>query len=325
MKNIIFTIGILFISFQISYLQNDKIKDVEDAKQRLHSKIQQVSHPGLNIQSNIIWGDENNKTLITIQTTLTDSKGKSKQYKYEFYLHFIDTFSIQPFITSKSSSVKIIARNSQPLFKFTESNKISYNTFLLIPVNDMEGFRQVQQTLRYLYYYIPEPKNEFTSKEQAFEWLAGKASHQFVFNGKSYAVQIVPEASNEQFIVHVTESDSKGKSIRRKYDFYLKDFADANILVTIKNNIPGVKFDKNDTKMKVIRYFENDILKSYVSSFILPVSDVKFAFDIREAFTFIKNYKPPVKKEEKPVKVEEEVKPNTEEKKNTKSKSSSKK
>lgn len=155
--------------------------------------------------------------------------------------------------------------------------------------------------------------------------MGSKASHQFVFNGKSYAIQIAPEASNEQFVVNVTESDSKGKSIRRKYDFYLKDFNDANILVTIKNNTPGVKFDKNDSKMKVIRYFENDILKSYVSSFLLPVSDIKFAFDIREAFVFIKNYKPIIKKEEKPVKVEEEVKPKTEEKKDTKSKSSGKK
>jgi hypothetical protein len=314
-----------FCMASLNFAQTDKIKDVEDAKQRLQAKIQQVSHPGLNIQSNISWGDESNKTLTTIQTTLTDSKGKSKQYKYEFYLHFMDTFSIQPFITSKSSSVKVIARNSQPLFKFTESNKISYNSFLLIPVNDMEGFRQVQQALRYLYYHIPEPKNEFTSKEQAIEWLGSKASHQFVFNGKSYAIQIAPEASNEQFVVNVTEADSKGKSIRRKYDFYLKDFNDANILVTIKNNIPGVKFDKNDSKMKVIRYFENDILKSYVSSFLLPVSDIKFAFDIREAFVFIKNYKPIIKKEEKPVKVEEEVKPKTEEKKDTKPKSSGKK
>lgn len=314
-----------FCMASLNFAQTDKIKDVEDAKQRLQAKIQQVSHPGLNIQSNISWGDESNKTLTTIQTTLTDAKGKSKQYKYEFYLHFIDTFSIQPFITSKSSSVKVIARNSQPLFKFTESNKISYNSFLLIPVNDMEGFRQVQQALRYLYYHIPEPKNEFTSKEQAFEWLGNKASHQFVFNGKSYAIQIAPEASNEQFVVNVTEADSKGKSIRRKYDFYLKDFNDANILVTIKNNIPGVKFDKNDSKMKVIRYFENDILKSYVSSFLLPVSDIKFAFDIREAFVYIKNYKPVIKKEEKPVKVEEEVKPKTEEKKDTKPKSSGKK
>lgn len=314
-----------FCMASLNFAQTDKIKDVEDAKQRLQAKIRQVSHPGFNIQSNISWGDESNKTLTTIQTTLTDAKGKSKQYKYEFYLHFIDTFSIQPFITSKSSSVKVIARNSQPLFKFTESNKISYNSFLLIPVNDMEGFRQVQQALRYLYYHIPEPKNEFTSKEQAIEWLGSKASHQFVFNGKSYAIQIAPEASNEQFVVNVTESDSKGKSIRRKYDFYLKDFNDANILVTIKNNTPGVKFDKNDSKMKVIRYFENDILKSYVSSFLLPVSDIKFAFDIREAFVFIKNYKPIIKKEEKPVKVEEEVKPKTEEKKDTKSKSSGKK
>lgn len=133
-----------FCMASLNFAQTDKIKDVEDAKQRLQAKIRQVSHPGFNIQSNISWGDESNKTLTTIQTTLTDAKGKSKQYKYEFYLHFIDTFSIQPFITSKSSSVKVIARNSQPLFKFTESNKISYNSFLLIPVNDMEGFRQVQ-------------------------------------------------------------------------------------------------------------------------------------------------------------------------------------
>lgn len=315
----------IFCIANLNFAQTDKIKDVEDAKQRLQAKIQQVFHPGLNIQSTISWGDESNKTLVTIQTTLTDSKGKSKQCKNEFYLHFIDTFSIQPFITTKSSSVKIIARNTQPLFKYTENNKISYNSFMLLPVNDMEGFRQVQQALRYLYYHIPEPKNEFTSKEQAFEWLSSKASNQFVFNGKSYNVQIIPEASNELFVVNLTEADSKGKSIRRKYDFYLKDFNDANILVTIKNNIPGVKFDKNDSKMKVIRYFENDILKSYVSSFLLPVSDIKFAFDIREAFVFIKNYKPIIKKEEKPVKIEEEVKPKTEEKKDTKPKSSGKK
>ena len=321
-----------FVSFwaflyiaSFNFAQTNKIKDIDDAKQRLQTKIQQVSHPGLNIQSTISWGDESNKTLTTIQTTLTDSKGKSKQYKCEFYLHFIDTFSIQPYTTSKSSSVKVIARNSQPLFKFAESNKISFNSFLLIPVNDMDGFRQVQQALRYLYYHIPEPKNEFTSKEQAMEWLSSKATHQFVNNGKSYAIQIVPEPSNEQFVINITEADSKGKSIRRKYDFYLKDFNEANILVTIKNNIVGVNFDKNDFKMKVIRYFENDILKSFVSLFFLPVSDVKFAFDIREAFVFIKNFKPIIKKDEKPVKVEEEVKPKTEDKKDTKPKSSGKK
>jgi hypothetical protein len=324
MKFILSFIAVISLA-SLCNAQTDKIKDIDDAKQRLSSKIQQVSHPGWNIQTDVSWGDESNKTYVTLLTRMTDAKGKSKQYKYEFYLHFIDTFSIQPYITTKSSSVKIIARNSQPLFKFTENNKINYQTYLLIPVNDMDGFRQVQQAFRYLYYHIPEPKNEFTSKEKAFEWITSKASQQFVFNGKSYTVQIIPEAANEQFAVTITESDSKGKSIRRKYDFYLKDFNDVNILVTIRNNIPGVKFDKNDLKMKVIRYFENDILKSYESACFIPVSDIKLAFDIREAFTYIKNYKPIIKKEEKPVKAEEESKPKTEDKKDTKQKSGGKK
>lgn len=63
-----------------------------------------------------------------------------------------------------------------------------YQSFLLIPVNDMEGFRHVQRALKYLNFHIPEPKNEFTTKEQAYEWLVGKGSHSLSFNGKNYNI-----------------------------------------------------------------------------------------------------------------------------------------
>lgn len=323
MKFILSFIAVISLA-SFSYAQTEKIKDVDDAKQRLLSKIQQVSHPGWNIQSEVLWGDESNKTYVTIQTRMTDAKGKAKLSRSEFYLHFTDTFSIQQYLTSNTCMVKIIAKENQPLFKYTENDKVKYQSFLLIPVNDMEGFRHVQRALKYLYFHIPEPKNEFTTKEQAYEWLMGKGSQNFSFNGKSYTIQIQLEASTEQLSFMIAEADMKGKSIRRKYDLYLKDFNDGNIQVDIKDNIPGVKFDRNDMKLRVIKYYENDILKSYVSYMFLPVSDIKLAFDIRAALIYIKNYKPVIK-EEKPTKVEEETKPKTEDKKDSKQKSGGKK
>ena len=298
-------------------------ENLTEAQSFISLKLQNASNPGKTYQQTLNY-EAGRNGLVTLVTTVTDSKGKvSSPSTTFFFIEHIDQKRIDPISSTKEYKLRVFNKGNEKLFKRTKDNKSMYVNSIDFYCSDSQDARDVEDALNYLINHSIADKINITSEKSAYNWLQDNVKQTFLSNGITYDISLSLDQSNNKLSYSITSTNAKNLQNQMRYEFYLKDFNIYSFKATEKtnkavsvevvdgdtvktyyisdfdinpfnlntiNNQLSVKISTTD-KAKPIMYFENDVQKSYLSKFDLIIDDPKLAEDILSVFDRIKTGK----------------------------------
>lgn len=296
-KSLVITMLIFFIMFG-NVMSQAKFTSVDQARTFLSSQCSQATQPGLTYQHAFQF-ETGRKGQVILTIVKADAKGKSNTVSFEFFLEHLEPNKIMQLTSSKELKIHAFAKGDQRLVKQTASNKSSYSQFFPIYFDDMQKMRDAREAILYLMKESPVEKVTPSSEADAYNWIEANIKRSYSANGKQYNMMLTIDRSNNNKLTYsISETDSKGAQKVMAYEFYMADFNVASFRVVVaKNQLSVNMVCSNNTK--AVKYFENNVQKSYLNRFDLIIDDAKLAMDLISVFRFIKTGKTEVQPDEK--------------------------
>jgi hypothetical protein len=220
-------------------------------------------------------------------STETDSKGKSTDYLYEFYLADIEENSIVCKVSGKKVSILFNCKNKQKFIRYSKDNVVqSYQNDFDMLSDNIETARGMIEALKYAVKNSKGAPESFTSMASAFDFLKNNVTD-LKTESDQYKQTFTGTSSEPYFSKYnMSRTDAKGITTEEAAEFY-PYFLDANS-VTIKASGKYLTINAlvKDKKSFIKKYKKGE-LQGYDNELEVMTTDPSQAKDIAEALKYI--------------------------------------
>jgi hypothetical protein len=181
-------------------------------------------------------------------------------------------------------SVSVATKGNDPYIKYTKNNEQQnfVNDFEIIAA-DIDQARNVIDAFSTAVEKSKQVIPDFGSLQKSLDFITHNTT-ELTLDKKALKQKIdfIPGEGTKSIFTY-TETDSKGKPIEERYEFYLNDI-DANSLnfKVSGKKITIVPISKNKTKL--IKYFKDNLLQDFQNEIAVFTTDIETSREMVEAF-----------------------------------------
>jgi hypothetical protein len=254
-----------------------------DALNWLKGNISKINSGSATFEQSFSFG-ERKDYLASFTVKKTDQKSVSSEEKYEFSILDINRKNLAVKISGTQLSVSVETKGNDHYIKYTKNNE--HQNF----VNDFEivaeDIDQARNIIAAFSTAIEKSKSvipDFGSLQKSLDFIT-KNTTELTLEKKTLTQKInfIPGNGTKSIFTYA-ETDTKGKAIEERYEFYLNDI-DANSLnfKVSGEKITIVSISKNKTKF--IKYYKDNTLQDFQNEIDILTSDIETSREMVEAF-----------------------------------------
>jgi len=254
-----------------------------DALNWLKTHISKVNSGSVTVEQSFSFG-ERKDYLASFTVKKTDQKNVSTEEKYEFSILDINKKNLTVKISGTQLSVSVETKGNDHFIKYTKNNEQQNfdNSFEIIA----EDIDQARNIIAAFSTAIEKSKSvipDFSSLQKALDFIS-KNTTDLTLDKKTLNQKInFTPGNGTKSVFTYAETDSKGKPVEERYEFYLNDI-DANSLNFKVNGkkITIIPMSKNKTKF--IKYYKDNILQDFQNEIDILTVDLETSREMVEAF-----------------------------------------
>jgi hypothetical protein len=224
--------------------------------------------------------------LVSLEITKTDTKGKSVALTYQWDMADINQKAVKDALSGQVMYVELPVKDNNKYIEVTKDGKFdSYQNTLKITAYDVDNSRAIVSAIQSAIPIAEKmelAKYTFSSQDQLLSALYG-AVKGTPDNTIDQKIRSTTDKKEKLDYTSMTEKDKKTSM----YEFNLSDINPAKIIVKVSGFLglfPGKSLTlsvETNGEQKVIKQFENEIPKTYVSGFNISPADVENAKQIK--------------------------------------------
>jgi hypothetical protein len=228
-----------------------------------------------------------NGTKAEFTYTEPDSKGKSVEERYEFYLNDIDAGTMNFKVSGKKISVGCISANKTKFIRYFKDNILQdFQNEAVILMSDIETAREMTEAFKAAIKSSATQPAAWKSLNEAIAYLTGTLTGETIGTDK-YKLNFTAVSTEPLNVRYVTgKTDEKGITMEQSFEFYpyMLDPASLKIGSTGKYLVVGISVSNKKSFIKVTRDGKQQNFNDDVE---LMASDARQAREIAEAIKYI--------------------------------------
>jgi hypothetical protein len=235
------------------------------------------------------------KAALTIDES--DSKGKSINYQYNFYLADLETNSLNFKVSGKKVTLFCNTKNKIKFIKYVKDNvQQDFQYDLEILNNDIETTREVLEAYKYALKASEVQPAAYKSITEAINFLTNNIKGETV-NADQYKLTFEASTSEPYLCKFVkTKTDAKGVTSEQNIEFYPYTLDPTTTKVESSGKYLSVKALVKGKK-PFVKGYKDGKQQSYDNEVEIIAFDAKQAKDIAEAITYMVNNGKPAEKD----------------------------
>jgi hypothetical protein len=254
-----------------------------DALNWLKNNITKTGLGQENIEQSFSFG-ERKDYIASFGRKKTDQKNVTTEEKFEFSLTDINSKKLDINVSGNQLSVSIETKANDPYIKYAKNKE--QETF----VNDFEIFAadvdQARNIIAAFNIAIEKSKpsvSDFSSLQKSLDFIVNNTTALTIEKKTlTQKINFTPGNGTKSIFIY-TESDSKGKPVEERYEFYLSDL-DANAVNFKVNRDKIVVACNSKSKTKFIKYFKDNALQNFQDEISILSTDIQTSREMVEAF-----------------------------------------
>jgi len=254
-----------------------------DALNWLKANVSKINSGTATFEQSFFFG-ERKEYLAGFSVKKIDQKGASTEEKYEFSLLDIDTKKLAIKVSGTQLSVSVETRGNESFIKYTKNNEQqSFNNDFEIVAEDIEQGHNIIAAFSAAIEKSKPVMPDFGSLQKSLDFITRNTTD-LILEKKTVSQKIIFTPGNgTKSIFTYAESDSKGKPVEERYEFYLSDI-DAN---TLNFKVSGKKITiipVSKNKAKFIKYYKDNILQDFQNEIGILTGDIETSREMVDAF-----------------------------------------
>ena len=221
-----------------------------------------------------------------------DSKGKSIEERYEFYLNDLDTGNLNFKVSGKKISIVCLSKNKTKFIKYYKDNILQdYQNEIGILTADIETSREMVEAFKSAIRGSQTKPSEWKSIGEAIDYLTktliGETIGSDIF--KLNFSSISPEPLNVRYVQGKT--DSKGVMSEESFEFYPYMLDPGTVKIGSGGKYLTIEVSVSGKKL-FVKTFKEGKQQAFDDKIELMAFDSRQAQEISEAIKYIGNSKP---------------------------------
>ena len=234
-----------------------------------------------------------NGTRAVFIYTEPDSKGKSIEERYEFYLNDLDANMVSFDVSRDKIAVVCNSKNKTKFIKYLKDNTLqNFTDKITVLTNDIETSRELTEALKVAIKNSAVQPPVWKTINEATKFLTGALTGETVGTDvyKLNFSSISNEPLNVKYVV--SKTDSKGVNDEMSYEFYPYLLDPATVKVSSSGKYLSVQATVKGKDM-FVKVFKKEAQQAFDNGIELMAFDARQAQDLAEAIKYISvNSKP---------------------------------
>jgi len=205
-----------------------------------------------------------------------------------FYWENINVDAIEATVKGKELFLSIPANDGSKFIKEKKSGDEAYlfSNKIQMYFDDIQTARNAIECFKYLKKESPPFQPVFNTKLDAYTYLQNEIG-KIIINTNEYDQSLTVQTDqNDKFLVTIKETDSRGVSTTKRYEFYMTDFNGKS--VSVKTYPAKLSIELiSSSEIKPVKYFINDIQQNYTNKIELHADDVQKAYILKNTFIYL--------------------------------------
>lgn len=205
-----------------------------------------------------------------------------------FYWENINVDAIEATVKGKELFLSISANDGSKFIKEKKSGDDAYlfTNKIQLYFDDIQTARNAIECFKFLKKESPPFQPIFNTKLDAYTYLKNEIG-KIVINTNEYDQSLTVQTDqNDKFLVNIKETDSRGVSTTKRYEFYMTDFNGKS--VSVKTYPAKLSIELiSSSEIKPVKYFINDIQQNYTNKIELHADDVQKAYILKNTFIYL--------------------------------------
>jgi len=261
----------------------------KDALNWLKNNISKINSGPVTFEQAFSFG-ETKDYLASFTVKKTDQKNVSSEERYEFNTLDINKKNLTVRISGPQLSVSVETKGNDHYIKYTKNNEQqSFRNDFEIIAEDIDQARNIIAAFSTANEKGKSVIPDFGSLQRSLDFIT-KNITELTLEKKTVSQKInFIQGNTTKGIFIYSESDSKGKLVENRYEFYLNDL-DANSLNFKVNGEKIIIVSTSKNKTKFIKYYKDNVLQDYQNEINILTTDIETSREMVEAFkSAIKN------------------------------------
>jgi len=255
----------------------------KDALTWLKNNISKINSGPVTFEQTFSFG-ERKDYLASFAVKKTDQKSVSTEEKYEFSILDINEKNLTVRISGSQLSVSVETKENDRYIKYTKNNEQqSFRDDFEIIAEDIYQARNIIAAFSAAIEKSKPVMPDFGSLQKSLDFITRNTTD-LILEKKTVSQKIIFTPGNgTKSIFTYAESDSKGKPVEERYEFYLSDI-DAN---TLNFKVSGKKITiipVSKNKAKFIKYYKDNILQDFQNEIGILTGDIETSREMVDAF-----------------------------------------
>jgi hypothetical protein len=225
--------------------------------------------------------------------TEPDSKGKTVEERYEFYLSDIDANSMNFKVSGKKITLIPVTRNKAKFIRYYKDNQLQdFQNELGILITDIENAREMAEAFKSAIKSSPAELLTWKNNDDAIKYLTANITGETI-GSDVYKLNLTAISNGPLNLRYVVDkTDSKGTKGEDSFEFYPYMLDTATIKIVSSGKYLNVEVSATG-KMKFVKVFKEDKQQSYDDGIEIMAFDARQAQDIAETIKYLaQNSKP---------------------------------
>lgn len=247
-----------------------------DALNWLKNNISDINSGSATIKQSFTFG-EDKEYLVSFFRKETDQKGGSVDENYAFNILDVDRKKLTLKVRGTQLLVEVETSSNNRYIKCTKTNEQqSFDDGFEIIADGIEQARNIISALSAAIEKSKSAAPDIGSLEKSLEFITKNTSDLTL--GKSTVnqkINFIP-GNGTKSVFTFAESDSKGKSVEERFEFYLYDLDPNSVNFKVSSDRITISAIAKD-KTKLIRYFKDNTIQNFQNEVDILTSDIEIS------------------------------------------------